>query len=106
MNLWPLKIKIVERSQCRLTLGEWRRDTALVARARKALNNPDVAILIDVLRNSGPANAAFPVPTPMETRAAYQSFTEGYAAALNNLEALATQEEIPTPMADDFLYSE
>lgn len=73
-----------------MRLDEWQRSENLVTAATRVLSDPTMRVMLDVLRNESPVNFALPDQGVQATdRIAYQSKTEGYHLALNNLEAFA-----------------
>ena len=84
------RVQIVRRDISRVTMDEWRKNGDNAKLAAKYVNNPEVRMMLDVLRCSGsPHNSMLGLEAPMEARAAWQSRTEGYTAALNDFELLA-----------------
>jgi len=97
-----VRIRIIERESCRLTLEQWRSDPAMVAKARMISNNPDFRSMLDVLRSAHFANYHLPANADMDARACQQARCEGYSMALCNLEALAEFEKPFTDLPETF----
>lgn len=82
-------VEVIQRDPCRLTLNEWRQTPELVEQAQKALMNPTVRLMLDVLRTEHLGNYMLMGTTSLEDRAIVHAKCEGYSLALNNLESLA-----------------
>ena len=102
----PIQVQLVRRDVCRLTMAEWRANPTLVGMAGKILHDPNFLMMLDVLRNEHISRARLNV-NDMKLRAAVQLQGEGYTTALDNLEALGTEqkprEALPTTYADPLL---
>ena len=82
------KIQVVLRDRSQLTMREFRSQPDLVGRARNILDNPDLRLMLDVLRTESPANDVYSEQVPPEWRATVHARIEGYGLAIRNLEAL------------------
>jgi hypothetical protein len=96
------RVKVITRDRTNLSLDEWRSDQALCNAAGKALLNPNIQAMLDVLRNSHPAYFVHTGSISMEDRAVLQARSEGYTLALSNLEALAIHRKPPTEVEATF----
>ncbi len=69
--------------------------------AQKTLAEPNVRLLLDVLRNSSPANEVM-FERDLGVRAVKQAQIEGYMMALNNLESLGVFEQPRPELESEF----
>lgn len=86
-----VKIQIVSRDVCRLTATEWRSQPDMTKLASRALSDPIVRQMLDVLRTSHLAR--YTHPGNSEQKAFHLCRCEGYSAALNELESLAVHSQ-------------
>jgi len=89
----PPKIRVVTRDILRVTIDQWRSDETLCATAYKALHDPTVRAMIDVMRTSSVLNWTLGGTATVEQVAMHGKFCEGYVMALNDLESLGEQRK-------------
>lgn len=106
---WPFskpatqtRIQVVRRYGSKLRMAEWRSDPALCNTARKVLDDGNVRLMLDVIRNEHLAMIVLPTGAPPEVRAAVQAMSEGYSMCLNNLEAMALHQPLTKELAPTF----
>lgn len=97
-----LKFLVIRRDVCRMTIDEWKTNREHVTLAQQTLNDSKVRILLDVVRNSSPANDVM-IERDLGVRACQQAKIEGYMMALNNLESLGVFEEARPELESEFL---
>jgi len=98
-----IKVHVLKRDPTSLRLHEWRGDQELTNTAARALANPDIKLMLQVLDNEHPGSAlVFREDVGIEPRAIQQARAEGYTMALQNLRALARFEEPPRDIEADF----
>jgi hypothetical protein len=101
----PHRIRVLLRDEFKLRLGEWQMDERLCAMAAKKLAEPDMRLILAVLRNERPSNHVLPLGASMDDRVVFQARAEGYEMALANLEAM-TRNTLAVPMPDAVFESE
>lgn len=97
-----LKFVVIPRDVCRMTIDMWKTNKEHVTLAQKTLSEPSVRILLDVVRNSSPANEVM-IERDLGVRACQQAKIEGYMMALNNLEALGIFEQPREELESEFI---
>lgn len=98
----PVKFIVIHRDVCRLTIDQWKTNKEYVLLAQKTLAEPNVRLLLDVLRNSSPANEVL-MERDLGVRAIKQAQIEGYMMALNNLESLGVFEQPRPEIESEFV---
>lgn len=94
-----VRFEVVRKPESQLTFADWRSDPALCAVARKVLADPNVQLMLSVLRNESPTKRVLDYYASLDVRAMMQARGEGYEMFLNNLEALAVSTA-PAPMPE------
>lgn len=95
-----LQIQVVRRDESRLQLNEWQLDARLCAMAAKVLMEPNLQLMLSVVKNEHPYRRALPLGASMDDRAVHQARAEGYEMALATLERLAVNTvAMPLPEA-------
>jgi hypothetical protein len=90
----------LRREESKLRLADWQNDPALCSLASKVLANPDLQLMLSVMKNEHPSKIALRLGVPMDDRVVQQARAEGYEMFLANLEALAIlRRPIPMPEA-------
>lgn len=84
-----IRFEIVRKQENQLTFADWRSDPALCVLAAKVLADPNLQLMISVLRNESPTKHVLDYHASLDARAMMQARGEGYEMFLNNLEALA-----------------
>jgi hypothetical protein len=84
-----LRVEIVRRKESEIRFADWRADPTLCAMAAKVLADPNVQLMLSVLRNESPSKHVLHYDATLEARALMQARIEGYEMFLNNLEAMA-----------------
>lgn len=97
-----IKFVVIPRDVCRLTIDEWKTNKDYVTLAQKTLADTNVRLILDVLRNSSPANEVM-MERDLGVRAVKQAQIEGYMMALNNLESLAVFEQPRPELESEFV---
>lgn len=95
----PHRIRVITRKESEIRLTEWQRDQRLVSIASKTLQDPNLQLMLAVVRNEHPARTALPYGVSMDDRVVLQARAEGYEMALATLERLAVDLTI-APMPD------
>lgn len=98
----PVHAVIVPRDVCRMTMAQWRATPDLCAGAAKALHDPAVRHMLDILRTEHLANYLSTQPMTIEERAIISARAEGYCIALNNFEMLGKFETPKEPLEETF----
>lgn len=96
------RIQVVRRYGFKLRMAEWRADPVLCNTARKVLDDGNVRLIVDVLRNEHLALLVLPTGASSEVRAAVQAMSEGYSMCLNNLEAMAIHQPLTKELEPTF----
>ena len=91
----PIRVEVLRRDESKLRLAEWQSDPALCVLASKVLANPDLQLMLSVMRNEHPAHTALRLGVPADDRLVHQARTEGYEMFFANLEALARNTTPP-----------
>ena len=91
----PIKREIVVVRSTRMLLNDWTKDAGLVKVASTILDLPEMQTMMAILRNENPSNFSLPTGANHDDRIAAACRAEGYAMALNNLEALGRQTDKP-----------
>ena len=86
----PVQVQVIRRDETKLRMHEWRADPALCTLAAKVLNDPNLQLMLSVLKNEHPAKTALPYGVHMDDRVVLQARSEGYEMFMANLEALAS----------------
>lgn len=85
----PPKRQIVVVRSTQMRLADWTRDPQLARTAYDLLQRPEVQTMLAILRNESPSSYGLPLGASHDDRIAHACRAEGYAMALNNLEAMA-----------------
>lgn len=94
----PIRVEVVRRDESKLRLLEWNQDDRLCHLGAKMLANPDLQLMLSVLKNEHPSKTVLHYGTNLDVRAVWQARSEGYEMCLANLEALGTSvKPIPLP---------
>lgn len=96
------KVQIVRRYGSKLRLTEWKSDPHLCNTARKVLDDGNVRLMLDVIRNEHIAMIVLPTGASPDVRAAVQAMSEGYSMALNNLESMAIHQPLTKELEPTF----
>lgn len=97
-----VRIVVVRRDPCRLTLAEWRSQTGMVKAAQLMLANADLRAMLDVLMNASPAHDVYAPDLPADVRSVILARAEGYLLALNDLESLGRFQKPAEPLEETF----
>ncbi len=97
-----LQIKLVERVATGLRADEFRADKNLVHLAATLLANPNMHLMLAVMRNEHPSNEVLPVTAGANERFAQQARGEGWTMALATLESLGVQADLPARLISTF----
>lgn len=93
-----LRVQVVRKDESKLRLSEWQLDPGLCAMAAKVLMDPNLQLMLSVLKNEHPCKTALPYGVHMDDRIVLQARGEGYEMALANLERMAVNlTPIPMP---------
>jgi|SRR6516162_3781528 len=96
----PINLQVVRRKESELRLREWQADPRMCGLASKVLSDPNLQLMLSVLKNEHPSKTALHYGVGIEIRALMQARAEGYEMALANLEALAINTtQVPMPEA-------
>jgi hypothetical protein len=87
-------LQVVRKSETLLRLSDWQSDHNLCSTAAKVLLNPDLQLMLSVLRNEHPSKLMMPYGTALNDRIVLQARGEGYEMCLANLEAMARHNAI------------
>ena len=94
----PVKIQVLRRDESKLRLAEWQNDPALCSLASKVLGNPDLQLMLSVMRNEHPSHIVLRLGVATDDRLVHQARAEGYEMFFANLEALAINTTpVPQP---------
>lgn len=93
----PIRLEVVRRLESKLRLADWQSDPALCAATRKLLADPNVQLILAVLRNEHPARTALPYGVSIEDRMVLQARSEGYEMVFSNLEAMTMAKVAQEP---------
>lgn len=95
-----IQLQIVRQHESKLRLTEWQQDQRLCAMAARMLADPNLQLMLAVLRNEHPLHTALPYGVSLDDRAVLQARAEGYEMFLSNLERLAVSTGLePMPEA-------
>lgn len=94
-----VRVEVIRKQESQITFQDWRSDPALCALAAKVLADPNVQLMLSVLRNESPTKRVLDYYASLDVRAMMQARGEGYEMFLNNLEALAVSTA-PAPMPE------
>lgn len=86
------QVRIIRRDPCRLRVSEWRSDPGLVKVASKALADPVLRQMLDVVEHELFATIGLLEDLTMEGRAIQQARIEGYVSFLRALESLSVSD--------------
>jgi hypothetical protein len=96
----PVQLQIVRQHESKLRLAEWRNDPRLCSMAAKILADPNLQLMLSVMKNEHPARTALPYGVSLDDRAVLQARCEGYEMFLSTLESLAVNiAAVPMPEA-------
>lgn len=102
MRFWkkkPIRLQVVRRDESKLRLTEWQMDGQLCAMAAKVLIDPNVQLMLSLMRNEHPSKHILPLGSSMDDRVVHQARAEGYEMALATLERMAVNLA-PVPFPD------
>lgn len=85
----PAQRKIIVVRSTQMRIADWTSDPHLVRTAYDLLQRADVQTILAILRNESPTSYGLPLGASHDDRIAHACRAEGYAMALNNLEAMA-----------------
>ena len=110
MRFWPwkrkpadeIRVRLVDRPHTALRADEFRADKELVHLAATVLANPNVQLMIQVLKNEHPALEVLPFGTNPNDRLLAQGRGEGFTMALATFEALGTKATLPERLVSTF----
>ncbi len=97
-----LRVRMIDRPVTALRADEWRADKELVHLAAGVLANPNVQLMIAVLRNEHPGSEVLPAGTNPNDRLVAQGRSEGYTIALATFEALGVKADLPERLVSTF----
>lgn len=95
----PIRLQIVRRDESKLRLADWQNDPRLCAMAAKVLADPNLQLMLSVLKNEHPSKTVLSYGVSPDDRIVLQARTEGYEMFLASLEALAINTT-PEPMPE------
>jgi len=106
---WPwkrkptaLQVRIVDRPVTHLRADEFRADRELVHLAAAVLANPNVQLMINVLKNEHPGAEVLPANADSIQRVVWQSRAEGFAIGLATIESLGVPQALPERLQSTF----
>ena len=107
MKFWKpkppeLKVVIVERPTTHLRADEFRADKELAHLAATVLANPNMQIMIQVLKNEHPGFEVLPTNADSIQRVVWQSRSEGFSLCLATLESLGIKANLPERLVSTF----
>lgn len=85
----PVKYRIERIKESRLQIRDWQNDQRLCSLAAKVLDDPNVRLMLSVMRNEHPCHYVLPADAPLDARAVQQARAEGYEMFLANLERMS-----------------
>lgn len=91
----PVHIRVERRQESKLRLSDWQNDPRLCSMASKILSDPNLQLMLSVMRNEHPLRTALPYGVSLDDRAVLQARAEGYEMFMANLEALAINTTPP-----------
>jgi hypothetical protein len=95
-----VKVQVLHRDETKLRLVDWQSDQQLCATASKVLSDPNLQLMLSVLKNEHPSKYILKFPATIDDRAIHQARAEGYEMFMANLEALAICKVVePAPEA-------
>lgn len=110
MKFWPnkqkpveeIKVRLVDRPHTHLRANEFRADKELVHLAASVLANPNMQLMLAVMKNEHPAFDVLPLGTSANDRLLIQGRSEGFTIALATLESLGTKAQLPERLVSTF----
>jgi len=97
-----LKVVIVERPTTHLRVDEFRADKELAHLAAVVLANPNMQLMLSVLRNEHPGFEVLGSAATVNDRLVAQARAEGYTMALATLESLGIKANLPERLVSTF----
>lgn len=97
-----LKVRLLDRPHTHLRADEFKADKELVHLAAVVLENSNMQLLLQVMRNEHPGFEVLPFGTNANDRLLAQGRSEGYSIALATLESLGVQANIPERLVSTF----
>ncbi len=97
-----VQVQLLERAATQLRADEWRADKELVHLAATVLAQPNVQLMLTVLRNEHPGSEVLPAGTNPNDRLVAQGRSEGYTIALATFEALGVKADLPERLVSTF----
>lgn len=95
----PVQVQVLRRDESKLRLADWRNDPQLCNVAAKVLADPNLQLMLSVMKNEHPSKTVLRYGVDMIDRVVLQARSEGYEMFLANLEALA-DNTTPVPMPE------
>ena len=110
MNLkwpWPrkkteLRVRLVDCPVTHLRADEFRADKELVHLAAGVLANPNMQIMLQVLKNEHPGHEVLISAASLNDRIVRQAMAEGYEICLSTLESLGKEQSLPARLQSTF----
>jgi len=97
-----IRVRIVDRPVTHLRADEFRADRELVHLAATVLANPNMQIMISVLKNEHPGSEVLPSSADSIQRVVWQSRSEGFSICLATLESLGVPQALPERLQATF----
>jgi len=97
-----LRVRLVDRPHTHLRADEFRADRELAHLAAMVLANPNMQLMLAVLRNEHPAFEVLPTGVSGNDRMVQQAKSEGYTIALATLESLGVRATLPERLVSTF----
>lgn len=88
------QVLLLRRDASSLTVNEWRKNGDLLQAARKVLEQPDMRLMLDTIRNTHFYEFDLIGNHPIEQRAIRQAESSGFALAIKMLKSLG--EPLPS----------
>lgn len=101
-QLDALRVRMIDRPVTHLRADEFRADAELVRLAAAVLANPNLQLMLSVLRNEHPGSDVLPTGTTPNDRLVVQGRCEGYTIALATLESLGVKANLPERLVSTF----
>lgn len=109
MRFWPwkrkpdeIRVRLVDRPHTHLRADEFRADKELVHLAASVLANPNVQLMLAVMKNEHPGLEVLPFGTNANDRLIAQGRSEGYVIALATFESLGVKASLPERLVSTF----
>ncbi len=97
-----LKVRLIDRPITHLRADEFRADAELVHLAAVALQNPNLQLMLSVMRNEHPGNEVLTSEADSIQRVVHQARGEGWTMALATLESLGVKATLPDRLVSSF----